>query len=41
MKPSRSPVFEFVLVSMRRYCQERVTQILNDFAAVGTFLLNL
>jgi hypothetical protein len=40
MKPSRSPAFELVLVSMGRYCQERVTQILNNFAAVGTFLLN-
>src|SRR5437899_1058169 len=25
---------------MGRYCQERATQALNDFAAVGTFLLN-
>ncbi len=25
---------------MGRYCQERATQVLNDFAAVGTFLLN-
>jgi hypothetical protein len=39
MKPSRAPVFELVLVSMGRYCQEGVTQILNDFAAVRTFLL--
>ena len=30
----------FVLVSMGRYCQERATQFLNDFAAVGRFLLN-
>ena len=27
-------------MSMGRYCQERATQVLNDFAAVGTFLLN-
>jgi hypothetical protein len=25
---------------MGRYCQERATEVLNDFAAVGTFLLN-
>ena len=25
---------------MGRYCQERAAQVLNDFAAVGTFLLN-
>ena len=25
---------------MGRYCQERARQVLNDFAAVGTFLLN-
>jgi len=29
-----------ILVSVDRYCQERATQVLNDFAAVGTFLLN-
>jgi hypothetical protein len=40
MKRSRAPVFELLLVSMGRYCQERATQVLNDFAAVGTFLLN-
>jgi hypothetical protein len=40
MKLSRAPVLELVLVSMGRYCQERATQVLNDFAAVGTFLLN-
>jgi hypothetical protein len=40
MKLSRAAVFEFGLVSMGRYCQERATQVLNDFAAVGTFLLN-
>jgi hypothetical protein len=34
------PCSSFVLVSMGRYCQERATQVLNDFAAVGTFLLN-
>ena len=33
-------MFEFRLVSMGRYCQERATQVLNDFAAVRTFLLN-
>ncbi len=27
-------------MSMGRYCQERATQVLDDFAAVGTFLLN-
>jgi hypothetical protein len=27
-------------VSMVRYCQERAARVLNDFAAVGTFLLN-
>jgi len=27
-------------VSIGRYCQARATQVLNDFAAVGTFLLN-
>jgi hypothetical protein len=27
-------------VSMGRYCQERATEVLNDFAALGTFLLN-
>ena len=27
-------------MSLGRYCQERATQILNDFAAAGTFLLN-
>jgi hypothetical protein len=40
MKLSRAPVFEFGLVSMGKYCQERATQVLNDFVAVGTFLLN-
>ena len=30
----------FVFVSRGRYCQERATQVLDDFAAVGTFLLN-
>ena len=39
MKISRAPVSIFVLVSMARYCQERGTQVLNDFAAVRTFLL--
>ena len=34
------PVFELVLVSMGRSCQERARGVLNDFAAVGTFLLN-
>src|SRR6266568_1666810 len=40
MKLSRAPVSSFVLVSMDRYCQERATQVLDDFAAAGTFLLN-
>jgi hypothetical protein len=36
---SGAPVFELLLVSMGGYCQERATQVLDDFAAVGTFLL--
>jgi len=35
-----APVFELLLVSMGGYCQELATQVLDDFAAVGTFLLN-
>src|SRR6266478_3600449 len=27
-------------MSMGRYCQERATQVLDDFALAGTFLLN-
>jgi hypothetical protein len=40
MKLQERPCSSFVLVSMGRYCQERATEVLNDFAAVGTFLLN-
>jgi hypothetical protein len=40
MKLSKGPCSSFVPVSMGRYCQERATQFLNDFAAVRTFLLN-